>query len=175
MKLYTLCLSDCYIEITCRLLWWSARIQCFKWWKWHLCWGESLQIKYTTIFSLITPEIVINQVAIQKKKDHFHTLGFINALSDPQSKVTSVDKAFQFCLYLLRTSDGAFDVLLSALKKTGQQHISDELQRMKYERWVTYILSFSFMFRVIFDHAYMILPIDLWQNVSIFNVLYLWY
>ena len=53
--------------------------------------------------------------------------------SNSQGQTTTVEKAFQFCLYLLRASDEAFEVFLSSLQKVGQKHIADELFRVKDE------------------------------------------
>ena len=53
-----------------------------------------------------------------------------------QEERTPTAKAHRMCTLIVRTSDNAYDVLISALEKANQRHVADELRRIEREGYV---------------------------------------
>ena len=53
-----------------------------------------------------------------------------------QEERTPTSRAHRLCTLIVRTSDDAYDVLISALEKVNQGNVADELRRIERERYV---------------------------------------
>ena len=67
------------------------------------------------------------------------TILYTTRVTISQNEETPADKAYRFCVCLLRTKNEAYAVLQVALKEQGMGHINDVLNEKEGDGWVNIV------------------------------------